>query len=280
MYGVVSELASRKHNPEGARWFSIALGLSMLLLWPAGSVLRDTVGERRWPILALRAGILFGMAVGIERLVFARFSHLVNNGHEALAVGAFAGLYTGLLGLYGQRIRRGWTGALAVAAPLAAIFIAQIVIYFDQRDLGWVDHDWREMGVSPLLSFAFWQWIAVAMLWVGLGTCCGRAGPGKQNEADFSMDLPDLPHDRHDALLRDLRRDAGLAARAHAAGIRRAAPAGLHQRGHEDRPFRLGPASTARAAHRLVDDGACARSTSRRSRSSWSSTSSSSPCSR
>jgi hypothetical protein len=169
MYRVVSELASRKHNPQGGQWFSGALGLSMLALWPAASQLRDTVGDRRWPVIALRAGILFGMAVGVERLAFVRFSSLVNNGHEALAVGAFAGLYTGMLGLYWQRIRRGWTGALMVAAPLAAIFITQIVIYFDQRDLGWVDHGWREIGVSPWLSFAFWQWIAVALLWVGLG---------------------------------------------------------------------------------------------------------------
>jgi hypothetical protein len=169
MYRVVSELASRKHNPRGGEWFSSALGLSMLALWPVATALRDTVGDRRWPILALRAGILFGVAVGIERLTFVRFSHWVNNGHETLAVGAFAGLYAGLLGLYAQRIRRGWTGALAVAAPLAAIFVAQILIYFDQRDLGWVDYRWREMGVAPWLSFAFWQWIAVAMLWAGLG---------------------------------------------------------------------------------------------------------------
>ena len=146
MYTVVSELASRKHNPEGGRWFSIALGLSMLALWPVASYLRDTVGDRRWPILALRAGILFGVAVGIERLTFVRFSSFVNNGHEALAVGTFAGLYTGLLGLYWQRLRLGWTGALIVAAPLAAIFITQIVIYFDQRDLGWVDRRWRDHG--------------------------------------------------------------------------------------------------------------------------------------
>jgi hypothetical protein len=169
MYRVVSELASRKHNPPGGHWFSMALGLSMLGLWPVVSYLGRTVGDRRWPIVALRAGILFGMAVGIERFTFVRFSSLVNNGHEALAVCAFAGLYTGMLGLYGQRIRRGWTGALVVAAPLAAIFITQIVIYFDQRDLGWVDHSWREMGVEPWLSFAFWQWLAVAFLWVGLG---------------------------------------------------------------------------------------------------------------
>jgi len=56
-----------------------------------------------------------------------------------------------------------------LTAPLAAIFITQILIYFDQRDLGWVDHSWREMGVSPWLSFAFWQWLAVAFLWFGLG---------------------------------------------------------------------------------------------------------------
>ena len=169
MYTVVSTLASRKHNPEGGRWFSIALGISMLALWPVVSYLRGTVGDRRWPILALRAGVLFGVAVGIERLVFMRLSSLLHNGHEGLAVGTFAGLYTGLFGLYGQRLRRGWTGALVVAAPLAAIFITQIVIYFDQRDLGWVDVNWRAMGVSPLLSFAFWQWLAVAFLWIGFG---------------------------------------------------------------------------------------------------------------
>ncbi len=185
MYRVVSELASRKHNPEGGRWFSIALGVSMLALWPVVSYLRQTVGDRRWPILALRIGILFGVAVGVERLMFVRFSSLVNNGHEALAVSAFAGLYTGLLGLYGQRIRRGWTGALIVAAPLAAIFVTQIAIYFDQRDLGWVDHRWREMGVSLWLSFAFWQWLAIALLWLGLGHLLWSSRP-----ASIAMRMP------------------------------------------------------------------------------------------
>lgn len=169
MYQVVSALASRKTNPEGGRWFSTALGLSMLALWPAVSWLRATTGDRRWPILAFRAGMLFGVAVGIERLTFLRFSSWVHNGHEALAVGTFAGLYAGLLGLYGQRLRHGRAGSLIVAAPLAAIIISQVVLYFDQRDLGWVDRDWRAMGVSVFLSFAFWQWLAIAFLWIGLG---------------------------------------------------------------------------------------------------------------
>ncbi len=179
MYRVVSELASRKFNPQGGRWFSGALGLSMLALWPVASWLRDTAGDRRWPILALRAGILFGVAVGIERLTFVRFSSWVHNGHEALAVGTFAGLYTGVLGLYGQRLRRGRHGGLVVAAPLAAIFISQIVIYFDQRHLGWVDRNWRAMGVSVFLSFAFWQWLAIAFLWIGLGHLLWTSRNGK-----------------------------------------------------------------------------------------------------
>jgi hypothetical protein len=79
-----------------------------------------TVGDRRWPILALRAGILFGVAVGVERLTFVRLSsRSSHNGAQALAVGTRFGLYTGLLGLYWQRIRRGMDQALIVAAPLA-----------------------------------------------------------------------------------------------------------------------------------------------------------------
>ncbi len=175
-YVVVSALASHKHNPEGGRWFSAALGLSMLALWPVVTYLRDASGAqtraRRWPIAALRAGVLCGVAVGVERLVFAHFSDLVHKAHELLAVGVFVGLYAGVLGLYAHCVRhdrRALAGALTVGAPLIAIGITQLALYFDQRDLGWVDHGWRAMGVPVWLSFAFWQWLAVALLWLGLG---------------------------------------------------------------------------------------------------------------
>lgn len=170
-YVVMSALASRKHNPEGARWFSVALGLSMLLLWPVVTYLRHA-SVARWPIVALRVAILCGVAIGVERLVFVHFSDLVYKSHELLALGVFIGLYVGVLGLYGHRVqadRSAWIGALSVGTPLLAIGITQLALYLDQRDLGWVDHGWRAMGIPVWLSFAFWQWLAVALLWVGLG---------------------------------------------------------------------------------------------------------------
>ena len=62
MYRVVSgspPASTTRRADAGSR---VPLGLSMLALWPVVSCLRETVGERRWPIIALRAGILFGVA--------------------------------------------------------------------------------------------------------------------------------------------------------------------------------------------------------------------------
>jgi hypothetical protein len=176
----MSALASRKHNPEGGLWFSLALGLSMLLLWPAVTYLRATADARHWPTAAFRLGIVCGIAMGIERLSFTHLSDLVYKAHELLAIGVFLGLYLGVLGHYVLRLRQdrsGLAGALAVGAPLAAIGITQAMLYFDQRDLGWVDHGWRAMGIPVWLSFAFWQWLAVALLWAGLGHLLWSAQP-------------------------------------------------------------------------------------------------------
>jgi hypothetical protein len=170
-YAVMSALASRKHNPEGGIWFAAALGVSMLALWPVVSYLRDTA-RRRWPILALRVALLCGIAMGVEFVVFRHVSDLVHKSHELLALGVFIGLYAGVLGLYAEGIRhdpRARAGAAIIGAPLLAIGITQLALYFDQRDLGWVDHGWRAMGIPVWLSFAFWQWLAVALLWLGLG---------------------------------------------------------------------------------------------------------------
>jgi hypothetical protein len=59
--------------------------------------------------------------------------------------------------------------ALLVSTPVVAIGITQFWLYLQQRDLGWVDTSWREMGIPLWFSFAFWQWLAIAILWMGLG---------------------------------------------------------------------------------------------------------------
>lgn len=168
-YVVMSDLASRKHNPEGGRWFAALLGLSMLALWPVVTFLRQ---RRAWPILALRAAIVCGIALAVERLAFTHLSDVVPKAHELLALALFVGLYAGVLGLYAERLRgerRALAAALAVVAPLAAIGLTQLALYLGPRDLGWPDPGWRTSGIPVWWSFAFWQWLAVGLLWVGLG---------------------------------------------------------------------------------------------------------------
>jgi hypothetical protein len=192
-YLVMSDLASRKHNPDGGRWFAALLGLSMLALWPVVTQLRHAAASssprwaRGWPIVALRTAILCGVAIGLERLVFTHLSDLLPKAHELLALVLFVGLYAGVLGLYAGRVRadrRVLAAALVVAAPLAAIGVLQLALYIDPRDLGWPDPGWRTAGIPVWWSFAFWQWLAVAVLWVGLGHLLWTGESVEQRDAE------------------------------------------------------------------------------------------------
>ncbi len=175
-YTVMSALASQKHNPAGFAWFAGALGGSMVLLWPATRCLERSVGARgtgaHWAVWALRVGLIFGVMVAIESLVFADFSRIIHKGHEILALVAFLGAYAGVLGLHAHHLRQRsvsiWILA-SVSVPLVAVGLSEAVLYLGQRDVGWLDHNWRETGIPLWLSFAFWQWLAAAALWLGIG---------------------------------------------------------------------------------------------------------------
>jgi uncharacterized membrane protein len=175
-YTVISRLASNRRNPDGAPWISGLFLLAMLLLWPVTGHLARTMRRAgrtpRLPILGLRIGLIAGATLGTEGLFALDLSPLGRKAHEVIAMAAFFGFYAGVLGLYLHRIRysaaSGWP-AFLVTMPLVAVGITQIALYFDQRDLGWVNTGWRELGVPILLSFAFWQWMAVALLGMGLG---------------------------------------------------------------------------------------------------------------
>ncbi len=176
-YTVASALASQKHNPDGSRWFAAALLLSMALLWPYVNAVKqsqpaDRSAPTRFGIAALRTGLVCGALLGIEKLLIRDFSSWVYKAHEILALLTFIGLYFGVLTLLVQAMLRRkvfMLPLLLVAGPLVAIAITQFWLYVDQRDLGWVDTGWRAMGIPVWLSFAFWQWLAIAFLWLGLG---------------------------------------------------------------------------------------------------------------
>ena len=179
MYEVMSALASSKHNPDGGKWFSGGLVLGMATLFPVWNALRleATVYGTRWELrwaTTLAIGIASGVVVGLERLFIYHISDSLNKAHEAIAVLSFMGLYLGTLGIAIERSRsridltNRWTACI-IAGPLIAIGASQLFLYLDQRDLGWVDRSWRDMGIPLWLSFAFWQWIASAAIWLGLG---------------------------------------------------------------------------------------------------------------
>jgi len=176
-YTVASALASHKHNPDGSTWFAGALGLSMILLWPYVSALKAMQSDSgsawvRFGIAALRWGLICGALLGLEKLLIRDLSNLVYKAHEILALLTFAGLYVGVLTLILRSMlfrKLVILPLLLVTGPLAAVALSQFWLYIDQRDLGWVDTGWREMGIPLWLSFAFWQWLAIALLWLGLG---------------------------------------------------------------------------------------------------------------
>jgi hypothetical protein len=182
---VISALASRKHNPEGSLWFAGALGIGFALLWPVAAAVSSARGANRrvarWTAVLLRAGLLCGMFVAAERIVFFHFSDRIHKGHEALAVVAFLALYLGELALEIDHVRRRTSGpwmAAAVLFPLVAVALLLLTLYLSQRHLGWIDHDWS--GSEPIWGrFPFWQWIATAALWAGFGHLLFLAGKSR-----------------------------------------------------------------------------------------------------
>jgi hypothetical protein len=176
MYTVISRLGSQTHNPDGAVWLAVSLLCATILLWPVARHLGRVSGaggvRPALPLIALRVGLVGGGLLAVESLLMLDLSRIGRKGHEALALATFLGLYGGVMGFYYHRVRHAASSlwpALLVVLPLCAVGLSQLALYFDQRELGWVHTAWREMGVPVWLSFAFWQWLAVWFLGLGLG---------------------------------------------------------------------------------------------------------------
>jgi len=176
-YTVASVLASQKHNPQGSFWFAGALTLAMALLWPYVSALKQRQDSTHpelvtFAIRTLRTGLLSGALLGLERLLIRDLSAQFYKAHEILGLFTFFGLYFGIISLLVRAMLRQKAHVFTlvlIVSPLLAIGITQLWLYLDQRDLGWVDTGWRAMGIPVWLSFAFWQWLAIGFLWLGMG---------------------------------------------------------------------------------------------------------------
>lgn len=173
-YTVISRLASNRRNPDGAPWlagsFLLAVVLSSFTVGHLRHALARAGGPPRIPILGLWACLVAGAVLGLEGLFAIDLSPLGRKAHEAVAIVAFAGAYVGVVGLQLHRVWRlggSIVPALLVVLPLLAVGVTQMLLFFDQRDLGWVNTEWREMGIPIYLSFAFWQWMAVGFLALG-----------------------------------------------------------------------------------------------------------------
>lgn len=182
VYSVISRLASTRHNPDGARWLTGSLLVAAIFLWPViGHLDRwfsSGQDRPRLSLAALRMGLVGAGLLAIEGLTSLDLSRIARKAHEALALITFIALYLGIIGLYVRRIRTARTllwPALIVVLPLFAVGVTQLFLYLGQRDLGWVNTDWREIGIPFWLSLAFWQWLAVAFLAVGLGILVASA---------------------------------------------------------------------------------------------------------
>jgi len=175
-YTVASALASQKHNPTGSAWFAGTLSLSMCLLWRYVSILRQAMltphALARFAFVILRIGLASGVVLGLERLFIRDLSAWIYKAHEILGLLTFFGLFLGILCLLIHAMLRNRIyvlPALLVTTPLLTIGATQFWLYLEQRNLGWVDTSWREMGIPLWLSFAFWQWLAIGTLWLGMG---------------------------------------------------------------------------------------------------------------
>jgi hypothetical protein len=171
-YQVMSVLASSVHNPEGGAWFATGLALSILALWPVTTRLREVMPRgagTRAGVGALRAGIALGVMTGLERLPPLDASGIFQYSHELLAFASFLSLYFGIVAICVVQLRSGHGRQplpIAMLAYFTVLGALMLYLWLGQRELGWVGRHWRTLGLEPWRSFAFWQWLACASVWM------------------------------------------------------------------------------------------------------------------
>jgi hypothetical protein len=174
-YQVMTELASSRDNPIGHRPFCLGLSIACLLMIPSAGYIRRRLRSHApytatFGALAMIVGLVGVCGVGVERLVIVDINDSIPLGHQLLTIFGICGLFWGficfsiasLVALY--RGGRQYPLALAMALlighlPIIGASSCLLYLYVVPNDLGWVDPEWRDLGVPVYLSFAFWEWL-------------------------------------------------------------------------------------------------------------------------
>ena len=183
-YEVMCRLGYVAVNPEGSVLWSAALALTCIMGLPCCGYFRDRLHSLsprliRFSVAALGTGLLAGIVVAFDGLVHPKLNEMAPKLHEIVATAAFAAIFAGVLGFWFAMVRwlrtcRDWTLlpclalTVLVLAPLVGTMLSQAYLFYVPNDLGWVDSGWAEKGVPVYLSFAFWEWAAVAAVYFSL----------------------------------------------------------------------------------------------------------------
>ena len=180
-YITVSILLSPDRDPTGRSWASggIALGALCGMGWAAGLARlwrREHVGRRPAGLTALQVGCFFMAWSAAPSALLPR----VPKGHEVLAALAFTGLCLGMIQFGFRTIERTLARRMGDSAhrprlyaivsagvamlPILLAGITQAYVFSERPDLSWVGLSWRDHGIPPYLSVAFWEWITCVVI--------------------------------------------------------------------------------------------------------------------
>jgi hypothetical protein len=164
-YLTLSQLLYPERNPQGHLWASAALCACAF-----GGLLGSIAmrGERCVALYLLGTGYLIMIASSL--LPERWFS--IPHGHEILAIAAFVGVCSGLIGMWlrylaltaGRSRSRDALLVGFVAMPITCAGLTQAYLSYARPQLPWVGLAWRALGVPLILSFALWEWITCALL--------------------------------------------------------------------------------------------------------------------
>lgn len=183
-YETLSNLSTASTNPHGYSFSCLGLMAAFGMGMPLCGYIRvrfEPVAPRAawFGYRAIRVGFFGSVVVGLERLFAPQISWHIHKAHEYVSIVTFVGLLLGIAGYWVcltaflLRERRWPVWALVMLSlvsvgPILGTGLSQGYLYLVPNDLGWVGPEWAALGVPLYLSFAFWEWLTCAGIFVYL----------------------------------------------------------------------------------------------------------------